>query len=105
MINDTLQKFLKKLGVREFSELTEEEKETYRQWDASLAGRKLTDNDVSLFLNTELEDVLSKLTNPLLPQREDVFLKMKLEFIRKIKFFLKTPEIERGIVEERIKNL
>jgi hypothetical protein len=105
MINDLLQKLLKRKGVNEFSELTEEEKETYRKWDTILAGRKLTDNDVSLFLNTELEEVLQKLTNPLLSQREDVFLKMKLEFIRKIKLFLKTPEIEKNLIEQELKQL
>lgn len=104
MINNLLQRYLRKINVKEFSELTEEEKETYRKWDAILAGRKLTDDDVKAFLDTELEESIGKLDPAALP-RVDCFLKMKIEFIRKIKGFLMTPEIERQVLEQNISQL
>ena len=95
----------KKFNVNEFSELSEEEKETYREWDDILSGKKITDEDVKNFLGSELEEVQIKLVNPNLTPREDIFLKMKMEFIRKINMFLLTPEIERKTLEEQIKKL
>lgn len=102
---DTLKKYLAKCGVIEFSQLSDEEKETYRKWDEILSGKKLTDEDVSKFLDTELDEIQVKLINPNLSVREDIFLKMKLEFVRKIKVFLMSPIIEKKMLEENIKNL
>lgn len=104
MIKNLLQRYLKKIGVTEFSQLTEEEKETYRKWDEILSTRKLTDDDVAVFLNTELEDTLQKL-DPASPPRVDCFLKMKIEFIRKVKMFLRTPEIEKQVLEQNLHQL
>lgn len=103
MINNILQNFLKKNNVKEFSELTPEEKETYRHWDDILRGRKLTDEDVKTFLDTELEETIQKVIKTKSDSREDLFLKMKLEFIRSIKMFLATPELEKKVLENNLK--
>ena len=100
-----LEKFLKKVGVTEFSQLTEEEKETYRNWDSILSGRKLTDEEVATFLTTELEETVQKVIDQKLTTREDIFLKMKLDFIRKIQGFLNVPKVEKKILEQNINQL
>ena len=100
-----LKNYLKKYNVREFSELTEEEKETYRSWEETLQGRKITDNDVYDFLQSELEDTLQKLPKTPTDTRTDLFLKMKLEFIRKIRNFLDSPKVEKKLLEENINKL
>jgi len=100
-----LKKYLEKKGLTEFSQLSEEEKDTYRRWDDVLSVRKLTDDDVKEFLRNEVDEVQVKLVNPNLSQREDVFLKMKLDFIRKITLFLMSPEIEKRTLEQNITNL
>lgn len=100
-----LEKFLKKVGVTEFSQLTEEEKETYRKWDGILSGRKLTDEEVATFLTTELEETVQKVIDQKLTSREDIFLKMKLDFIRKIQGFLNVPKVEKKILEQNINQL
>lgn len=99
-----LKKYLNKIGVKDYSELTEEEKATYRIWEESLNGRKLTDEDVAAFLDTELEVTLAKLINSRLSDREDLFLKVKIDFIRKVKVFLQTPEMEKKMLEVNINN-
>lgn len=101
---DILKTFLKKRNVDDFSQLTEEEKETYREWDIVLSGRKLTDEDVIKFLDEELAEVQFKIVNPDQPQRTFVFLQMKLEFINKLKFFLSSPQTEKETLERNIKN-
>ena len=98
-------KFLEKLGVKEFSELTEEEKQTYREWDEIISGRKLTDEEVKTFLGGEINEIQVKLINPNLSVREDLFLKMKLEFIMKLMTFLAKPELEKRALEKHINEL
>jgi len=99
-----LSKTLEKFGVKEFSQLTEEEKVTYREWQEILTGKKLTDEDVAEFLQFELSAVQGKLINPNLSQREDVFLKMKMEMITNIQKFLNAPEVMKRQLETTLTN-
>lgn len=85
---------LKKLGVNSFLDLNESERESYRSWEQALSGRRLTDEDVKEFLTREVEETISKLTTKKLKEREDTFLKMKLEFTRSLQRFLNSPIIE-----------
>ena len=102
---DKLKKYLAKCGVMEFSQLNDEEKETYRKWDEILSGRKLTDEDVKEFFDSELDELQYKIVNPNNSEREDMFLKMKLEFIRKVKGFLMSPVVEQKMLDQNINNL
>jgi len=104
-MSNVLTRLLKKRNVNEFSELTAEEKETYRQWEIILNGRKLTDDDVARFLEIEKQQVEEKLINPETVGRADVFLKMKLEFITKIQTFLNSPKLEKAMLEQQINNM
>ena len=100
-----LSDYLKKLGVKNYLDLNDEEKETYKSWEASLSGRKLTDDEVAVFLNTEESETINKLISSTLSERDDIFLKMKLEMIMKIKAFLNMPEFEKKMLEQNIKQL
>lgn len=100
-----LEKLLKKIGVKNYLELNAEEKETYKAWEESLRGRKLTDDDVATFLNTEENETINKLIGKTLSDRDDIFLKMKLEMILRIKSFLNMPEFEKRILEQNINKL
>lgn len=100
-----LEKYLKKIGVSSYFELNEEEKETYKQWENALSGRRITDEDVKAFFDKEQEDILNKISSMKLGKREDIFLKMKLEFIRSVKTFLDGPRLEKEMTEKGINNL
>lgn len=96
-----LEKMLGKLGVS-YEELNDEERDTFKKWGTALAGRKLTDEDVKTFLDTEYHDAVVKLSSQKLNERDDIFLKMKLDFIIKTKEFLAIPEKEKAMVEQQI---
>lgn len=98
---DTL---LSKLGVTSVDQLTPEERETYRTWSDALRGRKLTDDDVSRFLEAQIEDCMVKLTTVKLNDREDIFLKAKLDLVRQIKNFLDSPKIEQEVITRQIES-
>lgn len=97
-----LEKMLGKLGVS-YSELNQEERDTFNKWRDALSGRKLTDEDVKVFLNNEYHDAVEKLSSQKLNERDDIFLKMKVDFIIKTKEFLAIPDKERAMVEQHIK--
>lgn len=100
-----LTKLLNKFGVSSYLDLNEEERRTYRSFEEALSGRKLTDEDVATFLATEKEDAIKKLTTTECKTREDIFLKMKLDFIRKIEDFLNSPSVEKKMAEAQISQL
>ena len=74
MIN-ILEKYLNKLGVRSYAELNDEEKQTYKEWEESISGRKLTDEDVRGFLNTELSLAVRRLVDVNLSTEDQAFRK------------------------------
>lgn len=97
-----LTQYLKKLGVNSIEQLTDEERNTYKEWEAALNGRQITDAEVRRFLDEELEDTTIKLIKQNLGEREDTFLKMKMEFIRKLNVFLDAPKREAEQVKQVI---
>lgn len=100
-----LDRVLKKFGVSSVNELNAEEKRTYKDWENALIGRKITDPEVQGFLEHELETAIESLTTKSLKEREDTFLKMKIEFIRSLQFFLSTPDREKAMVEKQIEQV
>ncbi len=102
-MSNLLEKMLGKLGVS-YSELNDEERRTFNTWRDALSGRRLTDDDVKNFLDTEYNDAVRKLSSMKLNERDDIFLKMKLDFIIKTKEFLAIPDKERSLVQQHIQN-
>jgi hypothetical protein len=100
-----LEKFLKKIGVSSYEELNAEEKETYKEWELSLSGRKLTDKDVEEWLQSELDLAVSRLTEENLTEDADRFRKVEVRFIKKIINFLNSPKVEKHFAEKAIEQL
>lgn len=99
-----LDKFLKKIGVKSFNDLTQEEKETFSQWEVALSGRKLTDEDVKNFLLSEREIAIDRLTDVDLKTQDAIFRKVEVRFIKKILTFLEMPTVEKTLLEKQIEN-
>jgi len=97
-----LEGYLRKLGVGSYSQLTEEEKTTYREYEAILAGRSITDKEVRDFFEVQLEQTTKALLSTKLDTREDTFLKMKLDFLRTLVSFLDAPEREKKQLQNLI---
>lgn len=97
-----LDRFLKKVGVKHYTDLNTEERETFKEWEAALAGKKLTDEDVAVFFAAELERVLEALPKQHLGSPDDVFLKAELNFLRNVQRFLDRPRIEKEATEAMI---
>lgn len=98
-----LSEALRRFGVGKYEELNEEEKKTYREWEAALAGRQLTEKEVRAFLDREIEESVATLIGKQLSERDDTFLKMKIDFIRKLCTFLDSPKQEQRATEQLLK--
>lgn len=108
-MNEKILKFINKFAsragskeVKSFEDLTSEEKDTYREWEVALAGRKLTDDDVQAFLNTELDAAVTRLTDVDLKVEDAVFRKVEVRLIKKIINFLNMPTVEKALLEKQL---
>lgn len=97
-----LNKFLTKLGVKSYTDLNDEERETFKEWEISLSGRKLTDEDVKNFLENELQIAISKLIEVNLSLEDEIFRRCEVKMIQKIINFLNSPRIEKEMVEKQL---
>ncbi len=100
-----LEKFLKKIGVNSYLDLNAEEKETYKQWELSLSGRKLTEKEVDAWLKSELDLAVTRLTDTDLTKEAEIFRKVEVRFIKKIINFLDSPKVEKQFAEKAIEQL
>ena len=100
-----LEKYLKKLGLSSYEELNAEEKETFKEWEVALSGRKLTDKDVEAWLQSELDLSVSRLTEVDLKKEDEIFRKVEIRMIKKIQNFLNSPKVEKAFTEKAIEQL
>lgn len=100
-----MDKYLKKLGISSYDELTKEEKNTYNELEQSLSGRKLTDEDVFNFLNEELSLAVSRLTDINLSKEDEIFRKVEVRLIKKIINFLNSPKVEKEFAKKALEQL
>lgn len=100
-----LEKWLKKIGVNSFDELNSEEKETYKLYEEALSGRKLTDEDVEKWLQSELDIAISKLTEIDLKKEDEIFRKVEVRFIKKILNFINSPKVAKQLAEKQISEM
>ncbi len=99
-----VRRFLEKKGVKDYFDLTAEEREVLRGWETTLSGKKLTDDDVKVFWEKTLEDVLTDLENPENSTSKDIFLKAQLGLIRKMRRFLDSPEVEKRLLSQQLES-
>jgi hypothetical protein len=100
-----LEKWLKKIGVKSYDELNEEEKKTYREYEEVLSGRKLTDKEVNDWLESELEIAVSRLTDIDLKKEDEIFRKVEVRFIKKILNFINSPVVAKEFAEKSIEQM
>lgn len=100
-----LNKYLKKLGLNSFSDLNEEEKKTFHEWEEALNERKLTDKEVEDWLTAELDIATSRICEEGLDSNVITFRQVEIKFIKKILNFINSPKVARQFAEKSIKQL
>jgi len=100
-----LNKWLKKIGVSSFEELNSDEKETYKMYEEALSGRRLTDEEVKNFLDSELNVAIDRLTDIDLKKEDEIFRKVEVRFIKKIINLLDSPKVTKNMAEKQLESM
>lgn len=97
-----LQKALQKLGVKSYNDLNELEKETFKQWEQSLAqGDSITSEEVVESVRDMLEQTLTKLEDENLSEKARTFLLCQMKIVKYVLRTIESPRAEvRKIVTE-----
>jgi hypothetical protein len=99
---NVLQQLLGQLEIT-YEDLNEEEKKTFNGWRDALTGKSITDEDVKMFLDSEMASAVEKSTNPEYTHQVREFYRMELRLISKIKDFLAGPDKQKRMVEHQIR--
>lgn len=99
-----LDKYLRKIGVKKYEELNEEEKKTFIEWEESLRGRQITQSEYETFLRSELDIAINRLTEINLSKEDEIFRKMEVRLLKKIIALVDMPKIEKGLLEKQIES-
>ncbi len=104
-MENILNKFLKKVGVEDFSELTEMEKATYQEWEKILS-QDVKINDVAKFLEAQINRLNKELRAAVTEakDREALRITAKIENYEAIIIFIKEPLERRKALEEQLLN-
>jgi hypothetical protein len=100
-----MDKWLKKLGIKSYEDLNAEEKETYKEYELALSGKKLTDKEIQNWLQLELDLAVSRITDTDLPKEAEIFRKMEVKFIKKIINYINSPVVAKEYAQKAIEQL
>lgn len=102
-----LEKYLEKLGLKDYSELTTAEREVYRQWEEVL-NINIKVEDVATFLEKQVK-VLNKRLREAIGEGDDVqtmILSARIENYETIILFIREPiEARKNLEKELLENL
>lgn len=100
-----MDKWLKKLNIKSFEDLNAEEKETYKEYELALSGRKLTEKEIQTWLQLELDLAVSRLTDIDLRKEDEIFRKVEVRFLKKIINYLNSPVVAKEYAQKAIEQL
>lgn len=100
-----LKDFLEKLGVKDFSELTNEEQETYQRWQDTLDKPNLTIEDIIAWLKSEDQLTQAALIDYTNDGRKQLFLQATSRLVRMLTAILTKPEQEREMLKQQIEQM
>ncbi len=97
-----LSKILEKLGVKDYSQLKEQERQTYLQWAEILNKPDVTIEDLKRMLPIEKERLLAELRNFDNDPKKDLYLKAALRNLEMLTDIIVTPEKAREELKSRL---
>lgn len=87
-----LDRLLKKIGIEDYSKLSEEERATFNLWAKELEGKEVTIPELKNFLEGQMKLNLNQFEDFDNPKVKDLFIKVYSRICRQILSFIDTPE-------------
>ena len=98
-----LREILEKLGVKDFSELKEQERRVYEQWAAMLNKPDTTIDDLKRLLPVELDRARKEQNQFENNERKDLFYKAYIRLLENLSGMIVSPQREREALKERLR--
>ena len=95
---------LNKVGIP-FEKLEEEERKTLIGWLKNLSNKRLTIEDIKVYIKQMADGVAQELCKSELPKKEDIFLKARLKNYLLLLDYLTSPEKAKRSLENYLKNI
>lgn len=105
-MENLLEKLLKKAGVKDYRELTTQEKATYDNWSKVLS-KEVNIDDIEEFIGNEVKKLYKELKEKTKKDkgREALYLTARIDNYEAILSIIKTPKAQKEAIKERIKKL
>lgn len=102
-MENILQKWLTKVGVKDYSGLTDLEKETYKQWEKIL-NKEVRIDDVAKFMQSKVNQLNKDLREALLEgdDRLALFISAKIDNYETLILFIKEPLARKANLEREL---
>ena len=100
-----LDKFLKKKGIKDPSDLSEEEKATYEGWKKILSKEELTTGDIREFCQTQIDMIENKWTDLEKDNSKKAELIPYHTVYRLLLSVINSPKVEREQLENQLEAL
>lgn len=97
-----LSKILEKLGVKDYSQLKEQERQTYLQWAEILNKPDVTIEDLKKILPIERDKLIAELRKWENDPKKDLYLKAALRNLEMLTELIITPEKAREGLKARL---
>ncbi|HKQ06131.1 MAG TPA: hypothetical protein VJ464_13430 [Blastocatellia bacterium] len=98
-----LKQILERLGVKDYSELKEQERQVYLQWAEILNKPDFTIDDLKKFLPIELARANEELRHWENSDKKELYYKAYARILQMLTDFLTAPEKERKALEGQLK--
>lgn len=99
-----LKAILEKLGVKDYSELKEQERHAYLKWAETLTKPDFTIDDLKKFLPLELARASEELRHYENSDKKELYFKAYTRILQMLTDLLTAPEKERKALEGQLKN-
>ena len=104
-MNILIEKLLKKRGINDLNDLTDEEKAIYDEWEKVLSLSSLTLKDLEKFLNEQVPRLTKELIEPDISDKKNIYLKARIADFMAILAVIQKPKIAKKELENYIKSL
>ena len=103
-MHSLLKSLLTKRGIKDLSELSTEEKETFENWDIALTGT-ITVEKIKQFCEGQISRIQDQYANPDNTEKKDMYLKASLTIYSTLIKIINSPEAERESLEKYLTKL
>lgn len=104
-MNFLLQKWLEKIGVKNVSNLSADEKATYDSWNKTLSEGEITVDKIKEFCKAQKKLIEGQYSNPDNTDKKDNILKASLGIYNALIGLLESPMAERESLEKYLNQL